>query len=100
MEDYDVRLAPGLKKGDLCAFSGYLGKLYTGIFWGTGRGTFQFVGLSKIRLEMVQAGKKPYVDYIGGQNLSGRVVKIDPSVLPVDELEVYNEMKKYTCNSK
>lgn len=100
MEDYDVRLAPGLKKGDLCAYSGYLGKLYTGIFWGTGQGTFQFVGLRKSGLEMVQAGKKPYVDYIGGQNLTGRVVKIDSSVLPADELAIYNEMKQYTCNLK
>jgi len=92
---FKVIHAPGLKRGDLCAFSGYLGKIYVGLFWGTGEGTLQFVMLTNFNAEQIKYGKKPPIDYIGGNVVGERVVFLDPRSLEKEETDIYNEIKQY-----
>lgn len=95
MPSFKVKYAPGLKRGDLCVFSGYMGKLYAGVFWGEGNGTLQFAHLTDNTLKCIQAGKKPYIDYIGGTVVDKRVALLDPTALDKEEADIYNEIKQY-----
>jgi hypothetical protein len=88
-------LSSNFKKGDLVVYSGYLGKLYPSIFWGTGQGTLQFTPLNYWSLKCIKEGKKPGINYIYGSNLYERVVKIQPTELEAEKLEWYNKIKNY-----
>lgn len=88
-------LSSNFQRGDLVVYSGYLGKLYPCIFWGTGQGTLQFIGLSEWSFKHLGSRKKPYVNYIHGSNIYERVVKIQPTELEAEKLEWYNKIKNY-----
>lgn len=87
-------LSHNFKKGDLVVYSGYLGRLYPAIFLGTGQGTLQFTPLNEWSLKCIKEGKKPGINYIYGLNLYERVVKIHPTELGVEKLELYNKIQK------
>jgi hypothetical protein len=81
-----------IQKGDLVAYSGYLGKLYVGLYVGEGA-SVQFWPLTQRTLDRIADKKKPYVEYITGSYTSQRMVKVTPDVLDSEELKVYKEIK-------
>lgn len=84
-----------LEKGKLYAYSGYLGKIYPGIFVKDTGNSYQFIDISQRTLTALQEKRKPYVSYITGNNVEYRVVEIDPSVLDKGEQEIYNLIKQF-----
>jgi len=89
----DITFAKDLKKGDLCIFSGYLGKLYAGVFWGLGSGTFQFINLNQRTIEDLKVKNKPRVEYIGGAHSLRRVARLNPIELSQEEQINYSIIK-------
>lgn len=84
-----------LKKGELYAFSVYGGRLEAGLYWGEGEsGSLQFCPLNETSLERIEAGKKPYIEYISGSNVDSRTVQIAAHSLSPDELDYYNKITK------
>lgn len=83
-----------LKRGDLCVFSGYGGKLHPGVFKGLGQGTYQFWRLTAYTVEGLKSKVNPGVEYIGGSNKEHRVVRVHPSVLDQEEQALYEQLKK------
>jgi hypothetical protein len=88
-------LSRNFQRGDLVVYSGYLGRLYPSIFWGTGQGTLQFIALNEWSFNNLGSKKKPNVDYIYGSDPYARVVKIQPTELEAEKLEWYNKIKNY-----
>ncbi len=82
-----------LNKGDLCAYSGYLGKLYIGLFAGEGSNSLQFFRLTQSTIDRIKEGKKPYVEYISGQHVWERVVKVTEDVLDPESLSFFKIIK-------
>ena len=82
------------KRGELYAFSGYMGKLYAGVYRGEGSGTFQFIRIEEVNVERMKEGKKPYVDYIGGSVMAKRIVRVDERVLSLEDQKITREIKQ------
>lgn len=82
-----------LNKGDLCAYSGYLGKLYVGLFAGEGSSSLQFAPLNQQTVDRLKEGKKPYIAYISGTYVWKRVVKITEDVLDKESLSFFKIIK-------
>ena len=96
----EPKYAKNLAKGDLCLFTGYLNRLHPGVFRSTGSGTLQFYRITERTAEKLEKGEKPSIDYIGGECIGERVVKIDVSQLPAEEQSIYNRIKEYDLHSK
>lgn len=93
----EPKYAKNLAKGDLCLFTGYLNRLHPGVFRSTGSGTLQFYRITERTAEKLEKGEKPSIDYIGGECIGERVVKIDVSQLPAEEQSIYNRIKQAIC---
>ena len=82
-----------IQKGDLVAYSEYLGMLEVGIFAGKSHTSLHFWPLKQSSVDRMDEGKKPYVKYIAGGHQDRRVVKVTTDVLEPEELEIYKKLK-------
>jgi hypothetical protein len=82
-----------IQKGDLVAYSEYLGMLKVGVYAGKSHTALHFWPLHQSSIDRINEGKKPYVRYIAGEYQDRRVVKVTPDVLEPEELKIYKILK-------